>query len=212
MEWSAETARNRCRLIFATPGRRHGRRARHASSLDVSPRRGRHRTQSVRRPAGFFVETYQAERYAEAGVPGPFVQDNLSRSTRGVLRGLHYQWPRPQGKLVYVLEGAVLDVAVDVRLGSQTFGRCETFEVSAENKRQVYIPAGFAHGFVVLSETVLFAYKCTDYYLPQYDRGVRWDDPQLAVAWNATQPLLSAKDARLPLLSEIPKELLPKWA
>jgi dTDP-4-dehydrorhamnose 3,5-epimerase len=163
-------------------------------------------------PRGFFVETWQAERYAEAGVAGPFVQDNLSRSGRGVLRGLHYQWPRPQGKLVYVLEGAVLDVAVDIRLGSATFGRSEAVVISADNKRQIYVPPGFAHGFVVLSDTVLFAYKCTDLYLPQYDRGIRWDDPQLAVAWNATNPLLSAKDSRLPLLRDVPKELLPKWA
>lgn len=163
-------------------------------------------------PRGFFFESYQAERYAAAGIPGPFVQDNLSRSGRGVLRGLHYQWPRPQGKLVYVLEGAVLDVAVDIRLGSPTFGRWEAIELSAENKRQAYVPAGFAHGFVVLSESALFAYKCTDYYLPEYDRGVRYDDPQLAVAWNVAQPLLSAKDARLPLLCDIPKELLPKLA
>ena len=161
-------------------------------------------------PRGFFFESWQAERYAALGIPGPFVQDNLSRSARGVLRGLHYQWPRPQGKLVFVLDGAVLDVAVDIRVGSPTFGRSAVFEVSAANKRQVYIPPGFAHGFVVLSETALFAYKCTDYYLPQYDRGVRWDDPQLAVAWNAPQPLLSAKDARLPLLREVPQELLPK--
>lgn len=162
-------------------------------------------------PRGFFFESWQAERYAEMGVPGPFVQDNLSRSARGVLRGLHYQWPRPQGKLVFVLDGSVLDVAVDIRVGSPTFGRSAVFEVSAANKRQVYIPPGFAHGFVVISETALFAYKCTDYYLPQYDRGVRWDDPQLAVAWNTSQPLLSAKDARLPLLREVPQELLPKF-
>ncbi|MBL9094459.1 MAG: dTDP-4-dehydrorhamnose 3,5-epimerase [Planctomycetaceae bacterium] len=159
---------------------------------------------------GFFFEAWQAERYCEQGVVGTFVQDNISRSSRGVLRGLHYQWPRPQGKLVFVLEGEVLDVAVDVRLGSPNFGQATSVVISGDNKRQVWIPPGFAHGFAVKSETALFVYKCTDLYFPEYERGVAWNDPALAIDWSVTRPLLSAKDARLTSLADVPRELLPK--
>ena len=159
---------------------------------------------------GFFFEAWQAERYCEQGVVGTFVQDNISRSSRGVLRGLHYQWPRPQGKLVFVLEGEVLDVAVDVRLGSPSFGQATSVVISGDNKRQVWIPPGFAHGFAVKSETALFVYKCTDLYFPEYERGVAWNDPALAIDWSVTRPLLSAKDARLTSLADVPRELLPK--
>jgi len=162
---------------------------------------------------GFLSETWSRRRFAACGIDVDFVQDNHSHSApAGTIRGLHFQVPpHDQGKLVRVVRGAVLDVVVDLRHGSPAFGRPVAVELSAANWRQLFVPPGFAHGFVVLSETALFAYKCTDYYLPQYDRGVRWDDPQLAVAWNAPQPLLSAKDARLPLLREIPLELLPKF-
>ena len=162
-------------------------------------------------PRGFFVETWQSRRYGEAGLPTVMVQDNVSRSSKGVLRGLHYQWPHPQGKLVYVLEGEIVDVAVDIRLGSPTRGRSVVVRLSSEDKRQIYVPPGFAHGFYVTSPTALITYKCTDYYRPEFDRGVRWNDPRLAVAWEAENPLLSAKDAALPMLAEIPEDLLPRY-
>jgi dTDP-4-dehydrorhamnose 3,5-epimerase len=157
---------------------------------------------------GFFVETWQAERYAEVGLP-PFVQDNLSLSARGVLRGLHYQEPDAQGKLVQVLEGEVFDVAVDIRSGSATFGQWHGVTLSAENKRQFYVPAGFAHGFVVTSERALFAYKCSELYRPEHDHSLRWDDPSLDIGWPVAEPALSAKDAAAPLLADIPRDELP---
>ena len=158
---------------------------------------------------GFFVETFQAERYAAAGVPGPFVQDNLSRSSRDVLRGLHLQNPHSQGKLVSVLRGAVLDVAVDVRVGSPTFGKHFATELSEENGRQMFVPRGFAHGFVVLSETADFFYKCDGPYSPKNEITVRWCDPALGIDWRIANPQVSAKDAAAPLLSEIPN--LPRY-
>jgi dTDP-4-dehydrorhamnose 3,5-epimerase len=157
---------------------------------------------------GFFVETWQAERYAEAGLP-PFVQDNLSLSAHGVLRGLHYQEPDAQGKLVQVLEGEVFDVAVDIRMGSETFGQWHGVTLSAENKRQFYVPAGFAHGFVVTSERALFAYKCSELYRPEHDHSLRWDDPALAIEWPVDQPTLSAKDSAAPALNDISHDDLP---
>lgn len=157
---------------------------------------------------GFFVETWQAERYANAGLP-PFVQDNLSRSARGVLRGLHYQEPQAQGKLVQVLEGEVFDVAVDIRQGSKTFGRWHGVTLSDGNKRQFWVPPGFAHGFVVTSETALFAYKCSTLYRPEYDHSLRWDDPDLGIDWPVDAPVLSAKDGAAPRLGEIPAGELP---
>ncbi len=151
---------------------------------------------------GFFLETFQAERYAKAGIPGPFVQDNMSRSVKNTLRGLHFQNPHAQGKLVSVTRGAVWDVAADVRVGSPTFGQWFGLELSEDNKKQLWIPPGFAHGFCVLSELADFQYKCTEYYLPQHDGGVRWDDPKLAIPWPVKEPLLSAKDLKLPTLEE----------
>jgi dTDP-4-dehydrorhamnose 3,5-epimerase len=161
---------------------------------------------------GYFVETFSAARYAEAGVPGPFVQDNVSRSRRGVLRGLHLQHPHAQGKLVSVLEGEVFDVAVDVRVGSETFGRWVGEYLSAENHRQVYVPPGFAHGFVVTSDHALFSYKCTDYYHPETERTVRWDDPCIGVAWPVDAPIVSEKDRAGVPLAEVPEALLPRHA
>jgi len=162
-------------------------------------------------PRGFFVETWQQERYAAHGIGPTFVQDNMSRSSRGVLRGLHYQWPHPQGKLVSVVDGEVIDVAVDIRVGSPTFGRWTAVRISAENKRQLYVPAGFAHGFAVVSETALFVYKCTEMYKPQFDRGIRFDDPAIGVDWETPNPTLSAKDAVLPYLADVPQDLLPRY-
>lgn len=144
---------------------------------------------------GHFLETFHAQRYAQAGIAGPFVQDNLSFSHRGVLRGLHYQWPRPQGKLVYVLQGQVFDVAVDIRRDSPTFGRWVGATLSAENHHQLWIPPGFAHGFCVTSDTAQVAYKCTDYYLPENEHAIRWDDAHIGIAWPVSAPVLSGKDA-----------------
>jgi dTDP-4-dehydrorhamnose 3,5-epimerase len=159
---------------------------------------------------GSFVETHRQETYAAAGIaPEGFVQDNLSLSRGGVLRGLHYQWPNPQGKLVQVLTGEVFDVAIDIRVGSPTYGKWIGAQLSGENRRQLYVPPGFAHGFAVLSESALFAYKCTAYYDPSADRGVAWDDPEIAIAWPIAAPELSAKDCAAPRLAEIPKEKLP---
>lgn len=151
---------------------------------------------------GFFLETYQFQRYADAGISRPFVQDNMSRSTRGVLRGLHLQNPVAQGKLVCAIRGRVLDVAVDVRVGSPNFGRHVAVELSEGNRRQLWIPRGFAHGFVVLSETADFFYKCDNLYSPKHEISIRWDDPALGINWKIGNPSLSAKDAAAPLLAE----------
>ncbi len=158
---------------------------------------------------GYFFESYSARRYAEAGIAATFVQDNVSRSRRGVLRGLHYQHPHGQGKLVGVLEGDVFDVAVDVRRGSPTFGRWVGECLSSENKRQLYLPPGFAHGFLVTSEEALFAYKCTDYYHAETERSIRWDDPRIGIEWPIDGPVLSAKDDVAVTLDAMPAELLP---
>lgn len=160
---------------------------------------------------GFFVETWQSSRYAAAGMSSVMVQDNLSRSAGGVLRGLHFQWPQPQAKLVYVLEGEILDVAVDVRVGSPTFGRYASVRLSAENKRQIFVPEGFAHGFCVVSDGATVAYKCSSLYAPQFDCGVIWNDPQIAVDWPISQPTLSEKDAKLSRLADLPADRLPRY-
>ncbi|MBR0713090.1 dTDP-4-dehydrorhamnose 3,5-epimerase [Bradyrhizobium liaoningense] len=152
---------------------------------------------------GFFLETYQFRRYVEAGIHRPFVQDNMSRSARGVLRGLHLQNPFTQGKLVSALRGRVLDVAVDVRVGSPNFGRHVTVELSEENRRQLWVPRGFAHGFVVLSETADFFYKCDDLYSPKDEVSIRWNDPAIGIKWGIDDPSLSAKDAAAPLLADV---------
>lgn len=160
---------------------------------------------------GYFMESFQAARYAEVGIAGPFVQDNLSFSRRGILRGLHLQNPRPQGKLVQVLQGEVFDVAVDVRVGSPTFGNWVGVTLSAENARQLYVPPGFAHGFAVISETALFAYKCTDYYMPQSEISLLWNDPEIGITWPQLEPQLSAKDAAGVRLADIDPTRLPKF-
>jgi len=152
---------------------------------------------------GFFLETFQAERYRSWGISRPFVQDNLSRSAFGVLRGLHLQNPKTQGKLVSVLRGRVLDVAVDVRLGSPTFGRHVAVELSEENRRQLWVPRGFAHGFVVLSETADFFYKCDELYSQGDEVAIRYNDPAIGIDWGIETPKLSAKDAQAPLLAEV---------
>ena len=160
---------------------------------------------------GFFLESWHRERYATAGIDADFVQDNLSYSARGVLRGLHVQHPHAQGKLVYVLQGEVFDVAVDIRAGSPTFGQCEVVVLSADNKRQFYIPPGFAHGFCVTSATALFAYKCTEFYAPADEFSIAWNDPDLAIDWPERAPQLSAKDREAPRLRDIPHERLPRF-
>src|SRR5580692_1351206 len=156
---------------------------------------------------GFFVETFKADRYAAHGIVGPFLQDNLSRSASGVLRGLHLQNPRNQGKLVTVLRGRVLDVAVDVRRGSPTFGRHVAVELGDDTFRQLWVPRGFAHGFVVLSEVADFFYRCDELYSPADELVVRWNDPALKIDWPIQAPTLSERDATAPLLGEI--ERLP---
>lgn len=143
---------------------------------------------------GFFLETFQEVRYAQRGIRSRFMQDNLSRSTRGVLRGLHVQNPKPQGKLVTVLRGAVLDVAVDVRVGSPTFGRHVAVELSEDNHRQLWIPRGLAHGFVVRSDSADLFYKCDELYSPADELVLRWDDPTLAIDWGCAAPRVSTRD------------------
>ncbi|WP_251963779.1 dTDP-4-dehydrorhamnose 3,5-epimerase [Salinibacter ruber] len=157
---------------------------------------------------GSFAELWNVRDYGHHGLETAFVQDNLSRSREGVLRGLHFQNPRPQGKLISVLKGAVYDVVVDVRVGADTFGAWEGQVLSAESGRQLYVPEGFAHGFVATSGEVLFHYKCTDFYHPEADRTVRWDDPALGIDWPTEDPILSAKDAGAPALEELPREAL----
>ncbi|MDX1570971.1 MAG: dTDP-4-dehydrorhamnose 3,5-epimerase [Xanthomonadales bacterium] len=159
---------------------------------------------------GYFMETWNAERYRKAGLDVEFVQTNVSRSARGVLRGLHFQNPNPQGKLVYVLEGEVWDVAVDIRRGSPDFGRWAGATLSKENHHQLYVPPGFAHGFCVMSDYALFGYHCTTVYHGPADSAVRWDDPAIGIEWPLENPSLSAKDAAAPLLAELDPERLPE--
>ena len=160
---------------------------------------------------GFFYESFNRDKLAAIGLAPDFVQGNVSSSSRGVLRGLHYQWPKPQGKLVSVLEGEVWDVAVDIRRGSPTFGRWTGVILSAENKRHFWIPEGFAHGFVTLSERALFTYLCTATYDRNADAGIRWNDAGLAIDWPASAPLLSDKDAKAPFLADVAQERLPVY-
>lgn len=156
---------------------------------------------------GFFFETYHSERYAAAGLPATFLQDNQSFSKAKVLRGLHAQRARPQGKLVRAIEGRIWDVAVDIRPGSKTFGHHVAEELSEENRLQLYVPPGYLHGFCVLSETARVIYKCTDVYAPNDEIGVRWDDPDLAIQWPITDPALSEKDLALGSLAELKAQL-----
>lgn len=159
-------------------------------------------------PRGFFLETWNQRRYRAAGIDAVFVQDNISVSRRGTLRGLHFQNPSPQAKLVSVLQGEVFDVVVDIRHSSPAFRQWQGVHLSAENKRQVFIPLGFAHGFQVLSERAMFHYKCTDFYSPKDELAIRWNDPALRIDWPIREPLLSEKDARAPLLSDLPPNRL----
>lgn len=163
-------------------------------------------------PRGFFMESYNAERYANAGISAGFVQDNLSLSQRGVLRGLHLQYPYAQGKLVQVLKGEVFDVAVDVRAGSPSFGKWIGEHLSQVNRRQLYVPPGFAHGFLVTSDEALFAYKCTEYYHQETELSVRWDDPHIGIQWPTREVSLSAKDRDAMMLDQIPAARLPTCA
>lgn len=161
---------------------------------------------------GFFLETYNWNRFAELGIHETFVQDNHSRSTRGTLRGLHYQLRHSQAKLCRVIEGEVLDVAVDIRLGSPTFGKWTSVLLSAEKQNQIFIPAGFAHGFAALTDSVQFLYKCSDFYSPGDERGIIWSDPALAIPWPISDPLISEKDAKYRSLAEMPQEFLPHYS
>ena len=160
---------------------------------------------------GFLTELYQADRYAGSGVPPRFVQDNLSRSARGVLRGLHIQNPKPQGKLVTVLRGAVIDVSLDVRIGSPTYGQHVKVELNDENRRQVWVPRGFAHGFLVLSDSADFLYKCDDFYSPAHELVVKWDDTALGIDWGISAPELSRRDRTGRTLAEL-TAALPKYS
>ncbi len=160
---------------------------------------------------GFFYEGWNRARFAQAGLDFPVVQSNVSSSVRGVLRGLHYQWPNPQGKLVNVLEGEVFDVAVDIRRGSPTFGRWAGAMLTAENRRHFWIPEGFAHGFAVVSERAVFSYLCTNVYDAAADAGIRWNDAALGIDWPIAQPILSAKDETAPFLADVPAERLPAF-
>jgi dTDP-4-dehydrorhamnose 3,5-epimerase len=164
-----------------------------------------------RDPRGYLLETHNKKRYREAGLKVDFVQDNVSGSGQGTLRGLHYQHPHGQGKLVEVLEGSVYDVAVDIRQDSPTFGQWYGITLTEEKHNQMYIPPGFAHGFYVLSKTTLFSYKCSDYYSPSTEGGILWNDPDLDIQWPLTgEPILSDKDGRFGKLADIPVEKLPR--
>ncbi|MEH6559191.1 MAG: dTDP-4-dehydrorhamnose 3,5-epimerase [Oceanicoccus sp.] len=160
---------------------------------------------------GYFLETYNSRRYKDAGINEIFVQDNLSFSRKGILRGLHYQTPMEQGKLVQVIQGEVYDVAVDIRVGSPTFGKWQGFVLSESNKRQFYIPPGFAHGFVVTSDTALFSYKCTDFYNSTGERSIAWNDPYLGIDWPLYNPQISEKDQQGVLLKDLQTRDLPSY-
>lgn len=163
---------------------------------------------------GFFLEAYNERTMAGIGLDCRFVQDNHSKSVRSVLRGLHYQIGKPQAKLVRVIVGEVFDVAVDIRRGSPTFGQWFGCVLSAENKQQLFVPEGFAHGFLVLSDSAEFLYKCSDFYAPECERGIAWNDPQIAIEWplaEKDQPLLSEKDAKSPLLADVCQHDLPRF-
>jgi len=158
---------------------------------------------------GFFTETFQARRYSEAGIKSNFVQDNLSCSTQGTLRGLHFQINHPQAKLVHVISGEIFDVAVDLRPGSPTFGKWKGIVLSGDNRLQLYLPEGFAHGFFVLSDTAYFAYKCSDFYAPEDEGGILWSDPDIGIRWPAGSPIISNRDLNLPRLSSLGPDRLP---
>src|SRR5215469_2723966 len=159
---------------------------------------------------GFFYESYHKAKFAELGIDRNFVQDNHSKSAKGTLRGLHYQLGHPQAKLCRVISGHVLDAVVDIRKGSPNFGKSFTAVLSAEDRKMIYIPPGFAHGFLVLSETAEFLYKCDDFYYPAEERGIAWNDPDLGIAWGIDKPIISNKDKTHPRLSAVPPQYLPE--
>jgi dTDP-4-dehydrorhamnose 3,5-epimerase len=161
---------------------------------------------------GFFLETYHKAQYSVLGISDQFVQDNHSSSVKGTLRGLHYQLHHPQAKLCRVIEGEALDVAVDIRVGSPQFGNWASVHLSAKAQNQIYIPAGFAHGFLALTDTVQFLYKCSDFYDPKDEFGVLWNDPDLSIDWGIADPVVSEKDAKSPRLVDIPKQSLPQYS
>ena len=161
---------------------------------------------------GFFLETYHQQKFAELGIQETFVQDNHSRSAKGTLRGLHFQVQHAQAKLCRVIEGEALDVAVDVRLGSPTFGKWTSVLLSAERQNMIFIPQGFAHGFLALTDPVQFLYKCSDVYDPASEHGIIWNDPDLAIDWGVSKPLISDKDAKNPTLATMPREFLPTYS
>jgi dTDP-4-dehydrorhamnose 3,5-epimerase len=165
-----------------------------------------------RDPRGFFLETYHKEKFSGLGIPDIFVQDNHSRSAKGTLRGLHYQLRHEQAKLCRVVEGEVLDVAVDVRIGSPNFGKWTSVLLSAERQNQIFIPQGFAHGFAALSDSVQFLYKCSDFYDPTSEYGIIWNDPDLAISWGVANPMVSEKDAKYSTLAAMPREFLPHYS
>lgn len=160
---------------------------------------------------GFFLETYHQQKFSDLGIPDVFVQDNHSRSAKGTLRGLHYQLRHTQAKLCRVIEGEVLDVAVDVRDGSPSFGKWTSVLLSAERQNQIFIPQGFAHGFLALSESVQFLYKCSDFYDPATEYGIIWNDPGLSIPWGVANPLVSERDAQYSTLAAMPREFLPQY-
>ncbi len=160
---------------------------------------------------GYFYESYNRDSYHEAGIDAQFIQSNVSRSAKGVLRGLHYQWPNPQGKLVSVIEGEVYDVAIDIRRGSPSFGQSVGVMLTAENHRHFWVPEGFAHGFCVLSEFATFSYQCTALYDRAADAGIRWNDADLGIDWPVSAPLLSDKDGKTPLLKDVAPGRLPVY-
>jgi dTDP-4-dehydrorhamnose 3,5-epimerase len=167
---------------------------------------------SFRDARGFFLETYHLQKFTGLGIPDVFVQDNHSRSSKGTLRGLHYQLNHPQAKLCRVVEGEVFDVAVDIRVGSPTFGKWASVLLSAERQNEIFIPRGFAHGFLALSDSVQFLYKCSDYYDPSGEHGIIWNDPDLAISWGFENPLVSEKDAKYSTLAAMPREFLPRYS
>jgi len=160
---------------------------------------------------GSFVETYHQAKFASLGIKDTFLQDNHSRSVKGTLRGLHYQLHQPQAKLCRVVEGEALDVAVDIRLGSPHFGKWTSVLLSSEHQNQIYVPGGFAHGFLALSETVQFLYKCSDFYNPEDEHGIAWNDPDLDIKWGVAEPIISMRDAQYPVLAQVPREFLPEY-
>ena len=157
---------------------------------------------------GFFIETYHKAKFAHLGIVDAFVQDNQSSSAKGTLRGLHYQLKRPQAKLCRVVEGEALDIALDIRAGSSNFGKWTSVLLSAKEQNQIYVPVGFAHGFLALTDSVQFLYKCSDFYSPEDEHGIAWNDPDLKIHWGITAPIVSDRDAKFPMLAQVPRECL----